>query len=71
MTWQPIDTYRAGVDAIDVLVAEQGVVGEARYHADERGWYWAGNDPTDSWGRQVYPDHWHPLPSPPTVEGGK
>lgn len=54
-----------------VLIAEKKpddtyVVGEARYFGDQ-GWRWAGNDPTDHWGREVYPEYWMPLPAPPRV----
>ena len=64
MSWQPIETYRPEVDPPDVLVSEGQAVGEARYH-NERGWWWVNNDPTDSWGGQIWPDHWMPLPAPP------
>lgn len=65
MSWRPIDTYRHGTDPADVLVAFDAVVGEARYHEEEGEWWWAGNDPTDSWGDAIYPTHWQPMPDPP------
>lgn len=66
MIWQPIET--APVDGTYVLVADGQTVGEAKFHEGE-GWWWAGNHPTDSWGSAIYPTHWMPLPSPPTVNG--
>ena len=39
-----------------------------RWIRANEGWWWAGNDPTDSWGSRVYPDFWVPLPDAP--EGG-
>lgn len=71
MSWQRIETYRPGIDPTDVLVAEGAAVDEARWHADERQWWWAGNDPTDAWGEQVHPDHWQPLPMPPDSPGDR
>lgn len=67
MSWQPIDTHRPRIDPDSVLIADGRAVGEARWHTDEHGWWWAGNDPTDSWGSQVYPTHWMLLPDPPTT----
>jgi hypothetical protein len=61
MEWQPIET--APLDH-PLMVAEGQAVGEA-HHCGRDGWYWAGNDPTDSWGGQIYPTHWMPLPTPP------
>jgi hypothetical protein len=60
--WRAIET--APLDT-PVLVSEDNNVGEARCHWDE-GWYWAGNDPTDSWGGRIYPTFWQPLPAPPS-----
>lgn len=62
MSWQPIET--APLDKA-VLVAYDVCVGEAAYHGEDEGWYWANNDPTDSWGSRIYPTHWQPLPAPP------
>lgn len=52
-----------------VAVERQGdpkwVVGEAHYYEDGEAWYWAGNDPSDSWGGPIYPTYWQPLPAIP------
>jgi hypothetical protein len=68
--WQLIESLQPTQEPPTfVIIAEPKpdgsyVVGEARYF--ESGWRWAGNDPSDHWGREVYPTHWMPLPSPPT-----
>lgn len=69
MSWQPIET--APLDT-PVIVFDAPAVGEAR-HIEDHGWYWAGNDPTDVWGGQIYPTHWMPLPEPPIANapGGR
>jgi len=61
--WQPIETApKYG----DVIVTNGTAVGEARYYADEDGWWWAGSSPTDFCDHKVWnPSHWMPLPSPP------
>jgi hypothetical protein len=53
------------------LVADErnGTVGEARYFSDDKGWWWAGFDPTDAVDRQCWPTHYRPLPPPPSKEG--
>ena len=68
MKWRPIES--APTDGRAVLVAEGAAAGEAKFH-EGHGWWWAGNDPTDAWGRQVYPTHWMPLPEPPMQQLGK
>lgn len=73
-SWQSIETLATKEDGTTcVLVAERKpdgsyAVGEANWTS--QGWYWAGNDPTDSWGRQIYPAHWQPLPEPPAAAEG-
>jgi Lar family restriction alleviation protein len=70
--WQPIETapHNDGFACI-VSVPNEGpqpYVGEAHF-VDEEGWYWAGNDPTDSWGPgALTPSHWMPLPSSPVTK---
>jgi hypothetical protein len=65
MKWLLIDTVPDDQAYSGVIVAEGNAVGEARHFGEKEGWYWAGNDPTDSWGGRIYPTHWMPLPSPP------
>lgn len=68
--WRSMEELSATVEPPTfVLIAERKpddsyVVGEARWFGDQ-GWRWAGNDPTDHWGREVYPERWMPLPAPP------
>jgi hypothetical protein len=68
VAWMPIDTApKEGT----CLVCSEGIVGEARYFEEERGWWWEGTHPTDATGGDVWnPTHWMPLPAPPTVEVG-
>ena len=65
MKWQPIES--APKDGPPVLIATaDGFVGEARYHEDEDGWWWANTHPTDATdGSAERPTHWMPLPDPP------
>lgn len=70
--WQSIEQWESDEQApVEVLVAHptennRFAVGEAKWHGEKDGWYWSGNDPTDSWGHRIYPTHWQPLPAPPT-----
>jgi hypothetical protein len=71
--WQPIETLpEPGEDStVFVIGAEKRrdgsyAVGEMHWTSD--GWYWAGNDPTDSWGGRIDPEYWQPLPEPPLPE---
>lgn len=72
--WQPIESapHTDGFACI-VSVPNEGpepYVGEAHF-VDVAGWYWAGNDPTDSWGPgAITPSHWVPLPKGPTATKG-
>ena len=66
--WKPIDT--APKDGTSVLVSCEGAVHEAKYHADEDGWWLANTDPTDYWDGRVYPDMWMPMPKPPSTDAG-
>ena len=63
--WQPIETFVPTPDECDFLVCVNLCVGEARWHYDEQQWWWAGNDPTDAFGRAIFPSYWQPLPGPP------
>ena len=63
LEWRPIET--APRDR-DVLVTNDTAVGEARYHEDHDGWWWANTHPTDYVDGKVWqPTHWQPLPAPP------
>lgn len=68
--WRPMEGYLPSVEPPTfVLIAEQKpdgsyAVGEAQWFGDD-GWRWAGNSPTDHWGREVYPAYYMPLPDPP------
>lgn len=66
--WQPIEAFVPTPDECDFLVCVKDYVGEARWQYDHEAWYWAGNDPTDSWGAPIFPTHWQPLPAPPAGE---
>jgi hypothetical protein len=68
--WQLIETLGDPAEGRTIIGAEQKpdgsyVVGEMHWTQD--GWYWANNDPTDHWGRRIYPTHWMPLPDPPSA----
>lgn len=68
--WRPIETAPKDGEGV-ILATKDGAVGEARW--TDEAWYWAGNDPTDSWGRPVYENEaaaWMPLPHPPLVNAG-
>lgn len=75
--WQPMDSREWSEGSPPVIIAVERsadpanklyVTGEAKYHGDRDGWWWAGNDPTDSWGGRVYPEFWMPLPDPPQAQ---
>lgn len=71
--WRPMET--APIDAA-IIVAVPSIrhhqmevsyaVGEACWSDDEGSFYWANNDPSDTWGGPIYPTHWMPMPAPPT-----
>ena len=66
--WRPIETVpdpqiTPVLGAVPIGDTGDHAVGEM--HQTEVGWYWAGNDPSDSWGGQIYPAYWQPLPEPP------
>lgn len=65
--WRLISEYRREEHGERVLVStDDGAVGEARYHEDRDGWWWARTDPTDAHDGQVrYPTDFRPLPAPP------
>lgn len=71
MNWQPIETAPHPSVGESFLVAVQPMGDPARpYHVGEAQrfdgvWYWAGNDPADSWGGPISPTHWMPMPAPP------
>ncbi|KQS55946.1 hypothetical protein ASG17_07800 [Brevundimonas sp. Leaf363] len=62
--WRPIET--APRDGTYVILAEpDGSVFEGRL--TDGGWYSRGNDASDHWGGETYPDHWMPLPAAPAL----
>lgn len=65
--WRPISEYRY-MQGWSVLVSADGVVGEARYFADEGEWWWAGFDPSDVASCAIRPQYFRPLPPPPDGE---
>lgn len=77
MNWRPIDELAPTIEPPTfVIIAElkpdgSYAIGEARWFGDKDGWRWAGNDPTDHWGREVYPSHWMPLPDAPTQDSAR
>lgn len=60
--WRLIDTAIA--EHACLVATQDGAVGEA-FLRGKHGWWWAGNDPSDSWGGQIYPTHWMELPEAP------
>jgi hypothetical protein len=65
MSWLPIEDLGEPTEPVHLLGAVGRAVGEMHWTSD--GWYWAGNDPTDSWGGRIYPTHYMPLPDPPCL----
>lgn len=61
--WEPIDDETPHVEIIAVT---KDTIGEA-HHIDGE-WRWAGNDPNDHWGDQIFPQFWRPLPPPPETK---
>ena len=67
--WLPIGTVPDPQTYPVLGAVPRGDVGDyavGEMHQTEVGWYWAGNDPSDSWGGQIYPAYWQPLPEPPS-----
>jgi hypothetical protein len=71
-TWQPIDSHDGS--SANVLVGHDGSHGsprwvcEARWDADQRGWWEANTHHTDHCDRQVFPTHFCELPDPPVSD---
>lgn len=65
VAWQLIDTAPAEQAVLVGSRENGGWVCEA--HNAEGQWYVAGNDPSDSWGRPIFPTHWQPLPDAATL----
>jgi hypothetical protein len=69
--WQPIETLADPTEPCEMLGAirlSDGRYAVGEMHWTSGGWYWAGNDPTDSWGGRIEPTHWMPMPDPPEQE---
>lgn len=75
--WQPIESAPeadgyACIGAVE-LSPDNWAVGEMHYVASAglgHGWWWAGNDPTDVWGCEIFPAFFMPLPAPPLPTSG-
>jgi hypothetical protein len=61
--WQPIDTAPKG-DGY-ALLATSAWVCEGWWDDTTSAWWELNNHGTDTWGSQLYPTHWMPLPSAP------
>jgi len=66
LTWKSIETEPNGYE--EVLISDGANVWAAR-HLEGEGWYEVNSDPSDEWGRALYPTHWMPLPSAPAPAG--
>lgn len=63
-TWQPIET--APRDGTRIIVSIfGGYVTVARYFERQNQWWEINNDPSDSWGAELLPSYWMPLPDAP------
>lgn len=65
--WLPIESAPRGVN---VIISCNGFVTSAVCNIKNNQWWELNNDPTDSWGIQLYPTHWMPLPQPPKDREG-
>lgn len=72
--WRQIETWESmEIRPMHVIAAEpcdeprmgRYAIGEAEWHGDDEGWWWAGNHPTDAHGSRIYPTHWQLLPAEP------
>lgn len=83
--WQPIETAptddgsccivavpnynNKAIKNPPMLIGEAHLVVRSYAYGTDVGWFWAGEEPTDSHGPgMIFPTHWMPLPSPPTKE---
>ncbi len=65
LEWRTMETAPKDGEHVLLFDGESGV-GEAAFHPDEDGWWWAGTDPTDFHDGRVWsPAKWQPLPPPP------
>jgi hypothetical protein len=65
--WRPIDECNPGHETW-LVESASGVVGEAAYHTDYKGWWWVGSHPTDYHDGQVdNPLRFRPMPAPPAM----
>lgn len=71
--WRPIDMIPDPqiTPVLGAVQLDSGDFAVGEMHQTEVGWYWAGNDPSDSWGGQIYPAYWQPLPRPPLKANGE
>lgn len=65
--WRSMDS--APKDGTSVLIAEGGIVCEARFIKPACEWWPVNNDPTDSWGAAANPFAWRPMPAAPVEPG--
>ena len=64
--WMPIESHDGSESP--VLIGTETWSGEGYFNAERQEWYEKNNHHTDSWGGNIYPTHWQPLPTPPTSE---
>ena len=67
LRWRPIETAPRDEG---VIVYADGIIGEASRPDATGRWWWAGQDESDTWAKEIFPTCWMPLPDAPTGEEG-